>query len=156
MQINSTNLTKNRIVWIDWTKAILIFLVILGHSGSVFTPILYLFHIPAFFFVSGYLCNYNKKSTGTINSSRWMIYSIILYNLVFIALNTFVAITTGKGLFHAERGTSLYELMLRPVIGITWCYYKSADFSNPLLAQFWFVWVLIILRWSYQYISTQS
>lgn len=155
MQINeptSNRIAHNRIVWIDWTKAILIFLVILGHSGSLFSPILYIFHIPGFFFVSGYLCNYEKKQTGSLRSSTGMVYAIFLYNFIFIILNAIIANITGRGIFHAHTGSGISETLIRPIIGIFWCYYKSTDFSNPLLAQFWFVWVLIILRWLYKFI----
>ena len=152
--INSAISHQNtkRLVWVDWAKAILIFLVVLGHSGSIFSPILYLFHIPAFFFVSGYLCNYSRNETGTLKSSRWMVYSILLYNLGFILINAIWANINGRGIFHAHSGTGWYEILLRPLIGIFWCYYKTSEHTNPLLAQFWFVWVLIILKWLYRYI----
>lgn len=146
---------RERIVWVDWMKAILILLVVLGHSGSLFAPMLYLFHIPAFFFISGYLCNYDKKDQGTLYSSRYLIYSILLYNVIFIVINALHAFITGKGIMHAEAGISIYELLIRPILGITWCYYKDNPLTNPICAQFWFVWVLIILRWFGRFICNR-
>lgn len=93
---------RERIAWCDWMKAMLILLVVLGHSGSVFTYVLYLFHIPAFFFISGYLANYNKDGAGSIKSSRWMIYAIIIYNLLLIAVNALHAFIAGIGIGHAK------------------------------------------------------
>lgn len=53
-----------RINWIDWAKAISILLVVMGHSnyscGAV-GNLIFLFHMPFFFFLSGYLFNANKS-----------------------------------------------------------------------------------------------
>ena len=73
-----------RYVWVDWMKSILIILVVLGHSGSLFTPYIYLFHIPAFFFVSGYLSDYSKPNQGKFSSSKYLIYAILIYNLFLL------------------------------------------------------------------------
>lgn len=52
---------KQRINWIDWAKVFAIYLVVLGHllsktgrEGYIFNFI-YSFHMPFFFFISGYL-----------------------------------------------------------------------------------------------------
>ena len=47
-----------RIKWIDYSKAGLIYLVVLAHYGHINTNVENLicaFHMPAFFFISGYL-----------------------------------------------------------------------------------------------------
>lgn len=48
---------KERVVWIDWAKALLIYFVVVGHAGCKDNVqiILYAFHMPAFFVISGYL-----------------------------------------------------------------------------------------------------
>lgn len=147
---------NDRIVWIDWMKAILILLVVLGHSGSVFTYVIYLFHIPAFFFISGYLANYDKADAGSLKSSKWMIYAIIVYNLLLIGIHIIHATVTGTGIAHANPGTDVNELLLRPLMGITWCYYQDNPLTNPVCAQFWFVWVLIIMKWLYRFLAHHS
>lgn len=55
-------MAKERIVWIDIAKAFGIYLVVLGHSLQQDMPIenglrnyIYIFHMPLFFFISGYL-----------------------------------------------------------------------------------------------------
>lgn len=57
--------------WIDWSKAILIWLMVLGHAGLSGVPreFVYAFHMPAFFIISGYLykphnCLRTLKSFG--------------------------------------------------------------------------------------------
>lgn len=57
--------TTKRILWIDYTKAICIYLVLLGHA-HVSQPIadfIYSFHMPLFFFLSGCLFSYDKHPT---------------------------------------------------------------------------------------------
>lgn len=48
---------SKRIVWIDWAKAILIYLMVVGHCFPVKwqSDMIYAFHMPAFFVISGYL-----------------------------------------------------------------------------------------------------
>lgn len=57
---------KNRIGYIDMSKGLAIILVIIGHSS--FVPnnaklLLYSFHIPLFFFLSGFTLNVRKYET---------------------------------------------------------------------------------------------
>ena len=46
-----------RLVWVDWAKAILIYLMVVGHCFPVSweNKLIYAFHMPAFFIISGYL-----------------------------------------------------------------------------------------------------
>lgn len=46
-----------RIIWIDWAKVILIYLMVVGHlfPADMLYRLIYAFHMPAFFIVSGYL-----------------------------------------------------------------------------------------------------
>uniref|UniRef100_UPI001C2F5592 acyltransferase family protein n=1 Tax=Micrococcus sp. GbtcB5 TaxID=2824750 RepID=UPI001C2F5592 len=55
----------NRVEWIDTAKGMGIFLVILGHTGSLggrITNYIYSYHMPLFFFLSGYLFSVGKYS----------------------------------------------------------------------------------------------
>ena len=58
----------NRIKWIDSSKAIAIMLVVIGHMiGDLENPVnrfILAFHMPFFFFISGYLSNAEKKWGG--------------------------------------------------------------------------------------------
>lgn len=48
-------LNKERIIWIDYAKAIAMLFVIFGHvdSGNYLTNWIYSFHMPLFFLLSG-------------------------------------------------------------------------------------------------------
>ncbi|MEH7413750.1 acyltransferase family protein, partial [Neobacillus drentensis] len=56
--------TAKRITWIDASKGIGIFLVIIGHSTLIGPSRfqIYAFHMPLFFFLSGYLFSFKKYS----------------------------------------------------------------------------------------------
>lgn len=50
---------KERLDWIDFAKGIGIILVVWAHTRGFFTNYIEQFHMPLFFFVSGYLYQYN-------------------------------------------------------------------------------------------------
>ena len=54
------DINKPRIEWIDMAKGYGIIFVIIGHFYiPIITPLLYTFHVPLFFFLSGYVLNMN-------------------------------------------------------------------------------------------------
>ncbi len=59
---NETNVAKERLDFLDQARGVGIILVIIGHFyvDGWFTNIIYYFHIPLFFIISGYLSNPNK------------------------------------------------------------------------------------------------
>ena len=64
--MNSKN-TKKRVAWIDGVKSIGILAMIAGHicsSGTLFDKLIHVWHMPIFFFLSGYLFseNHYKKA----------------------------------------------------------------------------------------------
>ncbi len=79
---------KNRINWIDWAKAIAIFFVVYGHipeeEGSYFHNYIILFHMPLFFFISGYLTKVEYFSTSTLKK-YWhtLVIPYLFYNIIF-------------------------------------------------------------------------
>ena len=56
---------EKRIAWLDVMKALLIILMVMGHTGSPFLIYIYLFHMSAFFVISGYTFRGEKYSVGT-------------------------------------------------------------------------------------------
>lgn len=97
--MGKNNLQKNsiRIEWIDSLKGIGIFLVVLGHAtidNKAFSYI-FSFHMPLFFFISGYLFDFNKYKSfkkfakTKFKSILWpyIIFSIISI-LIIIALDS--------------------------------------------------------------------
>lgn len=73
--------SKERIVWIDYIKAILIILVVVGHATGRFNGYIYQFHVAAFFIVSGLLAKEENNVAENIYSNfmRLMIPLLITF-----------------------------------------------------------------------------
>lgn len=56
-----TILRAERLLWIDLLREIGIILVVVGHTRPPFTKLIYGFHMPFFFVISGYLCATGKS-----------------------------------------------------------------------------------------------
>lgn len=86
--------TKIRDVRIDILKAIGIILVVAGHSNNPFSSYIYTFHMPLFFFISGYLM-YKSKTRKfkdfIINKIKTIIIPYLVYWVIsmIIFLNIF-------------------------------------------------------------------
>ncbi len=83
-------MTANRINWIDWGKVFAIYLVILGHllsskgaEGWMF-DFVYLFHMPFFFFISGYLFSVKESKVADLlkRTAKSLLLPYLLLNLV--------------------------------------------------------------------------
>ena len=67
---------SKRIAWVDIYKAIAIILVVIGHATGQFNQYIYMFHVSAFFFISGFVSKIDKESFGILIIKK--IYTIIL------------------------------------------------------------------------------
>lgn len=116
-------MAKERIAYWDNMKAILIFLVVLGHfllsiskKDSMVLGLgyyIYLFHMPAFVFVSGFFSKryINKlKATGEIEVNK-----IAGYLCLYVILNLMIWLVSF--IFH---GTSLFSIDLLRMEGAPW------------------------------------
>lgn len=89
------NRTHVRDIGIDFAKILLMYLVVLGHIinvGSVDSlktvyRIIYWFHMPAFFFITGYLTNLSKESFGEFTRRKAINYLVPYFTyclLIFV------------------------------------------------------------------------
>ena len=83
---------KNRIEWIDYSKGILIILVIAGHAIPEFdlhldylAHFIYSFHMPDFFILSGYLFRY-KKDINTVEFAKKKAKQLLIPYIIFCVL----------------------------------------------------------------------
>ena len=79
---------KPRIIWIDTARGISIFLVVLGHTILPYSWLIYVFsfHIPFFFFLSGYIYD-DKKYPTWLSYVKRKANSLLLPYLIFFLLN---------------------------------------------------------------------
>lgn len=79
---------KGRLEWIDFAKGIGIYLLVLGHMPSLpslFTNWIYSFHMPLFFFLSGYVFKESRSYKETIKKSfKNLIVPYLCYDLIFL------------------------------------------------------------------------
>lgn len=76
---------KERIHWIDWSKCILIYLVVVAHYGQI-SPfvdnLICAFHMPAFFMISGYLHKQTPVKQSVIKNFKRLIIPAFLFSLL--------------------------------------------------------------------------
>lgn len=132
---------STRLEWIDWMKAIGIYFVVLGHFGPFCGKFIYVFHMPLFFLISGFLC---KKECD-----RYVFWRKIWYNLVVPML----IIATTCFLFHC-----LIEFLYGSFnLSIIYWFFRNILFGMVSgYDVLWFVYSLILLKIIYQYCSSKT
>lgn len=88
-------LQMNRNNILDIVKAIGIILVVIGHSGSPIREQIYLFHVPMFFIIAGYVYNdkYSKSYQNLIklilNKIKKLYIPCVIFNIITVILHNF-------------------------------------------------------------------
>jgi fucose 4-O-acetylase-like acetyltransferase len=123
---------KQRIVWIDWAKTILIYLMVVGHCLPVEwqSTLIYAFHMPAFFVISGYLYHQHhwKKTVKTL------VIPVVFFSMINMVIYTVPKVI--KGSFSTEH---LIERVLVPFWG------PGSLLSDEYIILFPGVWFIIAL-----------
>ena len=79
-----------RLVWIDLAKGIGVILMVIGHMPSMPSVIhdwIFSFHMPLFFFLSGYLFSKKKVADCFKTSIKNYLKPYVIYSIVFIAVD---------------------------------------------------------------------
>ena len=121
-----------RLEYIDFIKGFGIFLVVLGHATLPRSPYIYSFHVPLFFFISGYFFK-DKPVLENLKSKLKRIYFPFVISNVLTWL-FFVTIDLLKGV---PAGKQSYIDLLRTIAGI--------DSSVPQNGPLWFLLCLFSL-----------
>lgn len=87
---------NNRDKSLDIAKAICIILMVVGHSGcpTYLNDFVYMFHMPCFFFVSGWLLNdkyITDLKTGLIQKAKGSYYPFVKWTLIFLLSITYLS-----------------------------------------------------------------
>lgn len=128
--------SPERFYWIDWMKAIGISLIVYGHFFSLYDIYVYVFSVPLFFLISGFL---TKQETDIK-----VFWKKILFNLVVpmvIICSTDYLIRSAKGYVQTSTWSeNPLSFIVRLLIG-----------TQGALGAFWFVYTLIILKIVFQF-----
>lgn len=130
---------NNRDKSLDIAKAICIILMVVGHSGcpTYLHDFVYMFHMPCFFFVSGWLLNdkyITDLKTGLIQKTKGSYYPFVKWTLIFLLFHNVFA-----SMHIYENSYSWQTFIGRIVRAFT------MTGSESLLGGFWF---LISLFWA--------
>ena len=101
-------MNKSRSAFWDIMKGLGIIAVVVGHSGSVLTPLVYMYHLILFFYVSGYLYNDTYSNDpylfiGKRIKSIWLL--AVKYVLFFILIHNLLV----KIAVYSSSNTGLYD-----------------------------------------------
>ena len=133
---------SNRLNWIDWAKAIAITFVVFGHipeeRGSFFLNYIVTFHMPLFFFISGYLTKKELFNKSTIKKyTHTLIIPYFIYNIVSYPFWAF-----RYTIEHPNEGLLEY---IKPVLGTIFIQQDSL-YSRPLNGVTWFLIALLMMK----------
>lgn len=139
---------KKRIEYIDIARGLGIMLVVIGHSGSPFRNIIYLFHMALFYFISGYFYKdeYSYNPLSFLKKRIKNLYiPFIKYGLIFLCLHNLF-----KGMYIYGSTIKYYDL-----IKFIKCLINILTFQNTeeLLGTFWFLSSLFIIEICFSLIS---
>ncbi len=132
-------MVKERILWIDWSKCILIYLVVLAHYGHIHPFVdnmICAFHMPAFFMISGYLHKVIPPKESVARNFKRLIIPALLFSLLCWAVMSTWDFLKGVP-FSAE------EHVYKPLLGII-CYDRPR--VSPPCGVIWFLQVLFICQ----------
>lgn len=132
-----------RIRWVDNAKALGIFLVILGHEiqEPYLKQYIYSFHMPVFFFISGYLFNPSKYTPRQFIQKRFK--TLIIPYLCFAFLSLLFWLLVVRRL--SIGGESLAVAPIKPLIGVFYGI-GSGDWKVPLNQALWFLPCLFVVE----------
>jgi fucose 4-O-acetylase-like acetyltransferase len=136
---------SSRILWIDCAKVIGIWLVILGHMDvpAYMVGFIFAFHMPLFFFISGYLeKNRGFKETIISGIKALIVPYLLLYGL-FYAYWFVVMFLRHPELYESQ---PLAVTLSMPIAGMLLGVGRDTQHSVMLNVQLWFLWGLFFVK----------
>lgn len=128
--------TKERIIWIDWAKVLLIYFVVVGHAGltGIVQDVVYSFHMPAFFIISGFL--YHSQRAG--KTLRCFIIPIVVFSVINLCYELLTKTIKGEIIDWNQYCTMSWQSYFEVV--------ASSDGYITLFTGVWFIMVLLLCR----------
>jgi len=130
-------MNETRLIWIDWMKALSMFLIVCGHCFVPGYKYIYVFNVPCFFIISGFLSKFEKNYIIFFKKILW---NLIIPSVIFWTINILVQfieqIVTGS-----FRLSYLYQAPLLSLLGM-----QGENYSAGGLKTLWFVYTLIICK----------
>ena len=140
-----------RIPWLDNAKAIGIFLVILGHMlpESLLQQYIYSFHVPLFFFLSGYLFDRGKYDFRSFLRKKF--HTLIVPYVFFAVISFLFWLVVVRNL--SISGRSLAIDPVKPLLGIVYGI-GVGDWRVPMNVALWFLPCLFVVETAFYHVKT--
>lgn len=130
-----TEKIPKRVQWIDIFKGIAILLMVIGHAASPFNGYIYLFHMGAFLFISGYTSKLNKVSLDILFLKKILGLLLPYYSLSIISI-FLLALLHSLGIYDNLFGNNYIEI--KGAIKLLFDGYNVSTFLGA-------TWFLIVL-----------
>lgn len=132
---------NNRIRYMDILKGLAIIMVVMGHCDAKGGKLIYLFHMPLFFFISGYFYNKNYSFKVILKKRIKSLYLPFLkYEILFLILhNIFYKLDIYSLNSNSPIGKYSFQAALNRLFHIL-----LFDGSEMLLSPFWFLTCLFV------------
>lgn len=79
-----------RISYLDYLRGVLITLMVIGHTGSLGSRYIYLFHIPAFIFLSGIIVGEKHNSSRLLKSIKKIYSEFLKYSFLYLIFRNLI------------------------------------------------------------------
>lgn len=138
------NKENERVYWIDITKGIAIILVVIGHTicygntGPIIKSVIFSFHMPLFFIMSGYTASLPSSTEDLGKKTRKIALSLIIpaYTAYIIKTTIFILINKSK---------LDLTLFINQLYSLLFIDSGNTNFQNFVTSSFGYVWFLPIL-----------
>lgn len=120
-------MNKHRVDYIDALRGILILIMIMGHVdfGAAFDKYIHAFHMPAWFFLSGYFWNYDNLSYGEFVKKKIKAFIVPYFFAGMIQYPLWI-------FFVWDKNVSALE----PIKNLFWC---NTSLIMPIAGALWFL-----------------
>lgn len=132
----TNNSTSVRLIWIDWMKTIGMYFIVLGHFFTYGHKYIYIFSVPVFFLISGFL---SKKETENKQFWKKLIHNLII-PMSLICIIYFIINSIKIPIYHVFSYNRIKFYLINSVLG-----FQSS------LGTLWFVYTLALLKIIYQF-----
>ncbi|WP_125566007.1 acyltransferase family protein [Companilactobacillus insicii] len=136
-------MAKKRIDWIDIARCIAIISVIIGHTmaglnGTYLYNVIYLYSLPVFFVLSGYLYHSKDYKKLLINDIKFLLIPYLAVNVIKLVVLFNIQHHIGNGIFTINLH-SFQSLMVATLYG-----YGMKFQSFPVVNAIWFLLAMFI------------
>ena len=137
--MKDNSIVRNRIIWVDSLRGLLIILMVAGHASSPYNTYIYTFHVAAFFILSGYTHSLDRNN-ALISIKKKVLTLLIPYYLLNILFFSVYSISFRSGIHSLLFGT------LQPIrfVERALIFLKSPQSTTGLAGPMWFLFVLFI------------